>query len=191
MPYLTGVPDKVLTKGSGYQNQSPGQGQISMKLQQEIFFPSEIAEVQISYSHKIKPSQQVLITTSGDAYKHMKPLWEDIDFRESFAVLLMSRAQRVLGLCWVSKGGVSGTVADPKIIFQAALKANSSAILLAHNHPSGQLNASDADIKLTRKLRDGGVLLDITGRRNHLKKALAFFVITSKHTITPGNRPNP
>lgn len=133
-----------------------------MKLQQVIIFESEIAEVQISYSHKIKPSLQVKVLTSGDAYKHVLPLWENIDFRESFAILLLSRAQKVLGLCWISKGGVSGTVVDPKIIFQAALKANASCILLIHNHPSGQLNASDADIRLTRKLKDAGAFLDIT-----------------------------
>jgi DNA repair protein RadC len=133
-----------------------------MKLRQEIIFESEIAEVQISYSHKIKPSLQVKVLSSSDAYRHVLPLWENIDFRESFAILLLSRAQRVLGLCWISKGGVSGTVVDPKLIFQAALKANASCLLCIHNHPSGQLSASDADIRLTRKLRDGGAFLDIT-----------------------------
>lgn len=131
-------------------------------IQTSIDFTSEIAEVQISYSHKIKPSQQIQILTSSDAYKHVLPLWPDVEFKESFAVLLLSRAQKVLGLYWVSHGGVSGTVADAKIIFQAALKANSSAIILLHNHPSGQLFPSDTDTKLTRKLKQGGELLDIT-----------------------------
>jgi len=133
-----------------------------MKLQQEIIFHSEIAEVQISYSHKIKPSNQVKIQASSDAYEHILPLWKNIDYTESFGVLLLSRAQKVLGLCWISSGGVSGTVVDPKTIFQAALKANASVIILAHNHPSGQLFPSEADKQLTRKLRDAGKLLDIS-----------------------------
>ncbi len=103
-----------------------------MNLQQEIIFQNEIAEVQISYSHKIKPSLQIKVQSSNDAYKHVVPFWQDLEFRESFGVLLLSRAQRVLGLCWISKGGVSGTVVDPKLIFQAALKANASSLILMH-----------------------------------------------------------
>jgi DNA repair protein RadC len=72
----------------------------------------------------------VKVYTSEDAYKHVLPLWPDIEYKESFAILLLSRAQKVLGLCWISKGGVSGTVIDPKINFQSALKANVSCILL-------------------------------------------------------------
>ncbi|MEX2591718.1 MAG: JAB domain-containing protein, partial [Anditalea sp.] len=58
--------------------------------------------------------------------------------------------------------GVSGTVADPKLIFGAAIKSSASGILLSHNHPSGQLRPSDADIKLTKKLKDGGQYLEIS-----------------------------
>lgn len=131
-------------------------------IKKTIDFPSEIAEVQISYSHKIKPSNQVSITGSSNAYKHVLPLWPDIEFKESFAALLLSRAQRVLGLYWVSHGGITGTVVDVRNIFQSALKANCTSIILVHNHPSGTLQPSDADIKITRKLKQGAELLDIT-----------------------------
>ena len=59
------------------------------------------------------------------------------------------------------RGGVAGTVADPKVIFAAALKSGASSILLAHNHPSGNLNPSQADIDLTRKIKTGWQILDI------------------------------
>ncbi len=75
--------------------------------------------------------------------------------------MLLNRAHKVQGIFEVSTGGVSGTVADPKIIFAAAIKANSSGIIVAHNHPSGNLRASQADIDLTRKLKDGGRILEI------------------------------
>ena len=121
-----------------------------------------IAEIKISYSHKVKPSEQVKVITSGDAYNYVLPMWCDIDYRESFAVLLLSRSMKVLGLSWVSLGGVSGTAVDPKIIFQAALKANASAVILLHNHPSGILLPSECDRKLTTKIKNGGTFLDVT-----------------------------
>ena len=125
-------------------------------------FSTLIAEVEISYSHKVKISDQVKVDSSGTCYKHVLPLWKDIDYRESFAILLLSRNNRVLGLRWISTGGVSGTVADIKLMFQAALKANASAMIALHNHPSGNLSASDADIRLTRKIKEAGTLLDIS-----------------------------
>lgn len=122
---------------------------------------NQIAEIQISYSHKVKPSQQVAVTASADAYNYLLQRWDSIDYRESFAVLLLSRANKVLGFSWISLGGVTGTIADVRVIYQTALKSNASGIILAHNHPSGQLMPSHADETLTRKLKDAGVLLDI------------------------------
>ena len=124
-------------------------------------FQQQIAEIKISYSHIVKPSNQVKITSSKDVYNYVLPLWPDIDYRESFAVLLLSRSMKILGLSWISLGGVSGTVVDSKIIFQAALLANASSIILIHVHPSGNLNPSDADLKITTKIKEGGKLLDI------------------------------
>ena len=70
-------------------------------------------------------------------------------------VLCLNRANKVLGWAKIGQGGISGTVADPKVIFQIALKANASSIILAHNHPS------EADNKLTRKIKNAGELLDL------------------------------
>ena len=124
-------------------------------------FQQQIAEIKISYSHIVKPSNQVKVTSSQAVYNYVLPLWPDIDYRESFAILLLSRSMKILGLSWISHGGVSGTVVDPKLIFQAALKANASAIILIHVHPSGNVNPSDADLKITTKIKEGGKLLDI------------------------------
>ena len=70
-------------------------------------------------------------------------------------------ANSVLGWSKTSQGGLAGTVAYPKVIFQLALKANACGIILAHNHPSGNIKPYDADIRLTRKLKDAGQLLDL------------------------------
>jgi DNA repair protein RadC len=124
-------------------------------------FQQQIAEIKISYSHIVKPSNQIKVTSSQAVYNYVLPLWPDIDYRESFAVLLLSRSMKILGLSWISLGGVSGTVVDSKIIFQTALKSNSSSLILLHSHPSGNLTPSDADLKITTKIKEGGKLLDI------------------------------
>src|SRR5690606_17069786 len=109
-------------------------------------------------------SQRPKITSSKDAYSILLGSWDDdkLEFVEQFKVLLINRANRVLGVYEVSTGGVSGTVVDPKLIFAAAIKGNASAMILAHNHPSGQLKPSDADLKVTKKLKDGGQYLEIS-----------------------------
>ena len=120
-----------------------------------------ICEISVTYSTKIKAANRPKISGSRDCYELVLPIWDDLEYRESFCVLLMSRANRVLGISQVSMGGVSGTVADPKVIFQHALKANASSLILLHNHPSGNTNPSEADIHLTKKLVEGGKLLDL------------------------------
>ncbi len=81
-----------------------------------------ISEIKISYNPNFKPSEQPKIKSSEDAYHIFNQQWDpgDIQHRESFAVLLLNRANNVIGIQWVSKGGTAGTVADPKMIFQTA-----------------------------------------------------------------------
>ncbi len=125
--------------------------------------PWEVAEIKLTYNVKVKPSQRPKIETSEKAYEILKQSWnpDTIDLFEQFKVLLTNRAHKVLGIIEISSGGIAGTVSDPKLIFAAALKAGASGFLVAHNHPSGNLNASQCDILLTKKLKEGGKLLEI------------------------------
>lgn len=100
------------------------------------------------------------ITSSQDTYDLLKSDLLDLP-HEEFWVVLLNRANRVIRKYQVSSGGVAGTVADPKIIFKVALEELASGIILAHNHPSGNLNASQADIDLTRKMKESGKMLEI------------------------------
>lgn len=100
------------------------------------------------------------ITGSKDIYELLKADLLDIP-HEAFWIVLLNRANRVIKKYQISQGGVAGTVADPKIIFKIALEELASGVILAHNHPSGNLTASKADIDLTRKLRESGKLLEI------------------------------
>ena len=101
------------------------------------------------------------ITTSQDAVNIMQPHLADL-VHEEFWILLLNRANVVINKKNVSSGGVSGTVVDPKIVFKIAIENNASSIILCHNHPSGNNKASQEDIALTRKLKEAGILLDLT-----------------------------
>lgn len=100
------------------------------------------------------------ISGSKDAFELLRGHLQDIP-HEEFWIILVNRANRVIRKQQISQGGVAGTVADPKIIFKAALETLASGVILAHNHPSGNLVASPADIQLTRKLKEAGKLLEI------------------------------
>src|SRR5690606_37810343 len=100
------------------------------------------------------------ITGSRDACELVKANLMDLP-HEEFWVLLLNRANRLIRTQPVSIGGVAGTVADPKIIFKLAVSELSSGIIVAHNHPSGNLLASQADIQLTQRLKEAGKLLEI------------------------------
>ncbi|HVV55151.1 MAG TPA: DNA repair protein RadC [Mucilaginibacter sp.] len=105
-----------------------------------------------------KPAEY--IRSSKDAYNLMRRHMVDLN-HEEFWMLLVGRSGKVLGRELVSKGGLSNTIADPKIIFSIALQNQASGIILVHNHPSGSLKPSQSDIDLTKKLSSAGRLLEI------------------------------
>jgi DNA repair protein RadC len=129
----------------------------------DLFSQIEISEVQLIYRSKVPASQRVKISCSRDAYDLLLKSWDFnyIEFVEEFKMLLMNRSNAVLGILSVSKGGISGTVTDVRLIFQAAIKANASGIIVCHNHPSGNLNPSESDSKITHKIKEAGNLMDI------------------------------
>lgn len=100
------------------------------------------------------------ISSSIDVFEYFSGILSDSNY-ESFYILMLNRANKVIREIQISEGGLSGTVADPKKIFKVALEQNASAIILCHNHPSGNIKPSDADIKLTQKLRSAGEMLDL------------------------------
>lgn len=100
------------------------------------------------------------ITSSQDVFEYFTSIFGDSNYEE-FYILLLNRANKIIKEVQISEGGISGTVADPKKIFKIAMENNSSAIILCHNHPSGNIQPSDADIKLTNKLKNAGAMLDL------------------------------
>ena len=100
------------------------------------------------------------ITHSREAFEIFKSLMGDLPYEE-FWILLLNRSNRVLRKIRISEGGVSGTVVDPKKVFKTCLDNQACSIILGHNHPSGNIQPSEADCKLTKKLRDCGLMLDV------------------------------
>ena len=107
-----------------------------------------------------EPQKKPKISSSADVYELMQQEMLDQP-HEMFWALLLNRANHVMHKVQISSGGVSGTVADPKLIFNKALEALASSVILVHNHPSGNLKPSKADVELTRKIQDGGKFLEI------------------------------
>jgi len=121
---------------------------------------SLIAALELGVRRKAARITEEKIQSSQQVYERMCPLVEDLP-HEEFWVLALNRANKVLWQKQVSKGGITGTVADPRIIFKLALEASACSIILCHNHPSGNLKPSQADLQLTNRMKEAGQLLEI------------------------------
>lgn len=120
-----------------------------------------ISALELSRRRKVSAiPEKAKMQSSQDVYDIISPFLLDLKHEEFYAILL-NRANQVIKIHHVSKGGISGTVADPKIIFAEGLARSASGLILVHNHPSGNLKPSNADISLTKKMVKGGQLLDL------------------------------
>jgi DNA repair protein RadC len=107
--------------------------------------------------------EQVKISKSEDAADFIRQFYsDDIEIYESFFILLMNRANKVTGYAKISQGGVCGTIVDKKILLKYVVDSLASGVIIAHNHPSGTLSPSDADIKITKELKELCKLVDST-----------------------------
>lgn len=129
----------------------------------------QISEIELVYRSKVKHSDRPRVADSSSAYVVLRHAWDEnkLDFIEQFKVMLLNRANRVIGICDISTGGISSTIADPRLILVAALKSGASGLILAHNHPSGNLSPSEADKKLTQKVKEATALFD-TNMLDHI-----------------------
>lgn len=122
----------------------------------------EVQEIQLSYKNAVPYKNRIQVRDSQSAYQVLLSNWsDDIAFVEEFNILLLDNASKVLGITRISKGGISSTVVDGRLVFSAALLARASSIILSHNHPSFNMKPSKQDIQLTKKLASAGKLIDI------------------------------
>jgi len=122
-----------------------------------------IAEVSLKYKRKPSADGMPRITSPEAAVGLLRSIWnkDTLQLKEEFVVILLSNAKRCLGWSLISSGSSTATIVDPAAVFQVAILGNAQSIILAHNHPSGQLRASGADINLTNRIKKAGDMLCI------------------------------
>lgn len=126
-------------------------------------FKQNISQISLVYKDKVRASERPKIQTSRDAYKLFRDNWNDmtINLFEEFKVLLVDNSNRCMGISTLSKGGITSTIVDVRLIFALALKARCTGVILAHNHPSQDIRPSISDHELTDKIYKAGETLDI------------------------------
>lgn len=121
----------------------------------------KVGEVELAYKPTTKKRSKV--ASSADAYKILLSTYKEgtIDYKEYFKVLFLNQSSQVLGYTLISEGGITETSVDVRLILQAALLTNSVSLILAHNHPSGNLKPSIQDIQLTKFIKEAAELMRI------------------------------
>ncbi|MES2429432.1 MAG: JAB domain-containing protein [Bacteroidota bacterium] len=121
----------------------------------------QVAEITISYKPTV--TRMPTIRSSNDAYEELKEFFSEdlISLQEQFVVMYLNQANGVLGIQVLSTGGITGTFADPRLVLGTALKAAATGLIISHNHPSGNLKPSEADLLMTRRIKEAGKLMEI------------------------------
>jgi len=129
----------------------------------KLEYLSNVSEVTLKYKNGSSYESRVKISGSATFADVCRELYDEdeIGYRESFFVVALNRANQIVGYMKVSEGGTCGTVADPKMIFAFLININAAGCILTHNHPTGNLNPSQADIVLTKKLAKGCEVFEI------------------------------
>jgi DNA repair protein RadC len=137
-----------------------------------------LSEIHVSYRPGLISS--TTINNSQNAYEIFKSLFpaDTISLQEQFVVLYLNRANKVIGSYQLSKGGITGTIADVRLILSVALKTLATRLILAHYHPSGNLKPSEADIQLTQKVKDAAKLMDIEVLDHMILSSNGYFSFT-------------
>lgn len=122
-----------------------------------------VSEVELIYKSKVKPSERPVIKNSSDMHRILRHYYDEntIELQEQFYVIYLNRACRALGIYKLSTGGITGTVADPRLIIAMALKLASCNLILSHSHPSGNLTPSKADLALTQQIKLAAMVFNI------------------------------
>lgn len=143
--------------------------------QNKVITSNMVGEIEINYKSKVEITDRVKISKSDDSVIALRAIWSDrVEYCEEFYIIPLSRSNHVLGFVKISQGGIASTVVDNKLIAQVCLLAHAAAVIIAHNHPSGNIDPSPDDIHQTAKVKDGLKFLDI--------KLLDHIILTSdKH----------
>lgn len=134
---------------------------VSMGKLREHFMKA--TEVKLSYKNRMRIEDRPIVTNSLDAYELFLIGWDNdkIELQEQFKIMLLDNSNSCLGIVEIASGGIDYCIVDVKLLFASALKARATGLILAHNHPTGNLRFSEQDKKLTEKLVEIGKFLDL------------------------------
>lgn len=119
--------------------------------------------ISVSFDKKLKRSELYKITSSKDVADVFRKVFnaDTFDWCEEVILLCLNNSNGVLGYYKLSSGGITGTIVDVRMVYTLALNCCATSIIMAHNHPSGKLQASESDKQITQKLKKAGEFLDI------------------------------
>ena len=125
---------------------------------------NQVREIELTYKNPVQAKDRIKIKNSGDVRNIMRELYDEgqIEYIEQFHVLLLNKANQIIGHKMVSTGSTEGCTVPVKVILPIALKGNAAALIVSHNHPSGNTQPSEADRAITSKLKQAAALLDIS-----------------------------
>lgn len=123
----------------------------------------KVSEIEISYKHKTPVEERITVNQSDTAYEILRNSWDmnKIELQEQFKILLLNNQKQCIGLSELGTGSIDQCLVDQRLLFALALKTKSTNLILAHNHPSGILTPSNADLTLTKQIQEGGKILGI------------------------------
>lgn len=124
----------------------------------------KVTEVELIYRNKVKQDERPSIRFSDDAYKLLLKSWDEnkIELQEQFKLMLLDRRNKVIGISMIATGGMTECLVDLKIAFAIALKTKATNLILAHNHPSGNITPSENDKRLTERFTAVAKIHDIS-----------------------------
>ena len=141
----------------------PTKEELKTEFRAKVLRQIPIAEIKLTYDKEVVPQNRLKISNSEQTAEILRALWDydTLELQEQFKILYLNNYNQVIGLYPHSKGSITGTIADVRLILAAALCCGSVAMVLAHNHPSSNTNPSESDKKLTEKINQATHLMDI------------------------------
>lgn len=132
-------------------------------MQSKISSLFKVSEIEISYKHKTPVEERIVVNKSATAYEILRNSWDmnKIELLEQFKILLLNNQNQCIGLAELGTGSIDQCMVDQRLLFALVLKTKSTRLILSHNHPSGNLNPSNADFNLTKRIQQGGIILGI------------------------------
>ena len=164
-----------------YLKSSPSQSESDKNLLRS----ASLAEISLKYRVQVPLDEMPCIHSPQDAIELLRSVWDEdkIQLHEEFVVLLLNTRKRCLGWSKISLGGSTSTIVDPATIFQVALLSNATSIILAHNHPSGNIGPSSADKNITQRIKKVGEMLGINVVDHFILTANAYFSFKEENIL--------